>query len=89
MQGCRLILSVCGDTSDMYQFIFNPETAEFSDIYPCGTGVELEIEKDGWYRIVTFKKSGTVLVDGAINAGGHLYTPEYIMENIERDETAE
>jgi len=47
MQGCRLISRVCGDTSDMYQFVFNPDTAEFSDIYPCGSGLELDIEKDG------------------------------------------
>lgn len=47
MQGCRLISRVCGDTSDMYQFVFNPDTAGFSDIYPCGSGLELDIEKDG------------------------------------------
>lgn len=89
MQGCRLITRVYGDTQDMYQFIFNPDTAEFSDISPCGAGLEFDIEKDGWYRIVTFKKPHTVLQDGALVAGDRIYTAEYIMDNIEREETVE
>ena len=88
MEGCRLISRVCGDTSDMYQFVFNPDTAEFSDIYPCGSGLELDIEKDGWYRIVTFRKEGTILENGAINAGDRLYDAEYIMDHIEDAESA-
>ena len=44
MKGCRLITKVDGDTSNMYQFVFNPETAEFSDIFPCGNGLEFELE---------------------------------------------
>ena len=89
MQGCRLITRVYGDTQDMYQFIFNPDTAEFSDIYPCGSGLEYEIEKDGLYRIITFKKTGTSLVNGTIVAGDRTYTAEYIVDNIEREESAE
>lgn len=91
-QGCRLTSKICGDTSDMYQFVvFNPcaeknDEMEFSDILPCANGLELEIEKDGWYRVVTFKKANTILEDGAIRAGDHLYTSEDIHDYIKREE---
>jgi hypothetical protein len=85
MEGCRLVTSFCGDTSDMYQFVFNPETAEFSDIIPCSARMEFDIDKDGWYRVVIFKKAGTVLVNGAIDTGYTTYTSEYIMEHIESE----
>ena len=89
MEGCHLVTRVYGDTQDMYQFVFNPETVEFSDILPCGSGLQFEIEKDGLYRIVTFKKANTVLVNGAIDTGAGLYTAKYIMDNIENEETLE
>lgn len=89
MEGCHLVTRVYGDTQDMYQFVFNPETVEFSDILPCGSGLQFEIEKDGLYRIVTFKKANTVLVNGAIDTGAGLYTAKYIMDNIEKEETLE
>lgn len=89
MKGCHLMTSVCGDTRNMYQFIFNPDTVEFSDIYPCEDGLDFEIEKDGWYRIVTFRNPNAVLVDGAIRTGNETYTSEDIMDDILREETTE
>lgn len=88
MQGCRLISSICGDTSDMYQFIFNPETAEYSDIYPCDTGSEFEIEEDGWYRLVTFKKPNATIENGAIVIDGESYDSYFIMDDLKNNEEA-
>lgn len=76
MQGCHLITRMYGDTSDMYQFVFNPDTAEFSDIYACGKGLEFEIEEDGVYRVVTLKNSNAELVDDGIKIGSRTYTAE-------------
>lgn len=55
MKGCHLITRFWEDTTNMYQFIFNPETKDFSDILPCENGLEFELIEDGVYRIVTLK----------------------------------
>ena len=86
MEGCRLVTRIYGDTTDMYQFVFNPETAEFSDIVPCSARMEFEIEKDGWYRVVTFKRAGIRLINGALDTGYTTYTAEYIMDHIESEQ---
>lgn len=82
MQGCHLMTSVEGDTSDMYQFVFNPDTAEFSDIYPCGGGLQFEIEEDGTYRVVTFKHSNATLTENGIKFGIKELTSEEIASLI-------
>lgn len=83
MKGCRLIIRMYGDTSNMYQFVFNPDTAQFSDIYPCNdTGLEFEIEDDGVYRIVTFQKDNAELIDDGIKIGNKTYTAEDITSLI-------
>ena len=83
MKGCRLIIRMYGDTSNMYQFVFNPDTAQFSDIYPCNdTGLEFEIEDDGVYRIVTFQKDNAELIDDGIQIGNKTYTAEGITRLI-------
>ena len=82
MKGCHLITKFCGDTSNMYQFVFNPDTAEFSDIYACGSGLEFEIEEDGAYTVVTLKNEDAELVDAGIKIGSRIYTAEDIASII-------
>lgn len=82
MKGCRLITSVEGDTSNMYQFVFNPDTVEFSDIYPCGNGLEFTLEKDGTYRVVTFKHDNATLTEDGIKLGIRELTAEEISRLI-------
>lgn len=86
-RGCNLVTRICGDTQNVYQFVFNKNTKECSDIYLCNNGLEFELEADGWYRVVTFKKSNVVLVEGHIEIGNEIYTSESIMEDILRDES--
>ena len=76
MKGCHLITKMYGDTSNMYQFVFNPDTAEFSDIYACGNGLEFEIEEDGVYRIVTIQNSDAEIVEEGIRIGSRTYSVE-------------
>lgn len=79
MRGCHLVTKFCGDTSDMYQFVFNPDTAEFSDIYACGTGLEFEIEEDGAYTVITLYNEDAELIDGKLKLGnGNIYSAEEI-----------
>ena len=82
MKGCHLITKFCGDTSNMYQFVFNPDTAEFSDIYACGIGLEFEIEEDGAYTIVTLQNEDAELVENGIKIGSRVYTAEEIASII-------
>ena len=82
MQGCRLISNVLDDTSDMYQFVFNPDKAEFSDIFPCATELEFELTEDGVYSVVTLKVSNARVVDGNLRIGSRTYSAEEITENI-------
>lgn len=83
MKGCHLITRMYGDTSNMYQFVFNPETAEFSDISLCGTGLDFEIEEDGVYRVVTLKIDNAELIENGIKIGVIEYTTEELMEALE------
>ena len=85
MKGCHLITRMYGDTSNMYQFVFNPETAEFSDISPCGSGLEFEIEEDGVYRVVTIKVDNAELTETGIIIGTTEYTTEELMNVLENE----
>lgn len=85
MKGCHLITKFCGDTSNMYQFVFNPDTAEFSDIYACGSGLEFEIEEDGAYTVVTLQNEDAELVENGIRIGNRVYTAEDIASIISDD----
>ena len=85
MKGCHLITRVFGDTSNMYQFIFNPDTADFSDIYACEDGLEFELEKDGVYRIVTFRNLNARLVNGCVQIGPNVYSAKDIADRISED----
>lgn len=83
MKGCRLITKVDGDTSNMYQFVFNPETAEFSDIFPCGNGLEFELEEDGVYKIVTLKVDNAQITDTGLTIGTRDYSIEELVPIID------
>ena len=76
MKGCHLVTKMYGDTSNMYQFVFNPDTAEFSDIYACGNGLEFEIEQDGVYRVVTIQNPDAEIVEEGIKIGSRIYSAE-------------
>jgi hypothetical protein len=85
MNGCHLVTRLYGDTQNMYQFVFNPETAEFSDIYACEDGLEFEIENDGLYRVVTIKNPNVSLVDEGLQIGTNVYSAEQLAEVIAND----
>lgn len=82
MKGCHLVARLYGDTQNMYQFVFNPETAEFSDIYAYETGLEFEIEEDGTYNIVTIQSDSATLVDGSLQYGDRVLSAENIVDAI-------
>lgn len=82
MQGCRLLSRITGDTSGMYQFILNPDTEEFSDIYACGNGLEFEIEDDGKYYVITIKNDTAEVVDGKLLIGSREYTSREISDIV-------
>lgn len=88
MKGCHLIARICGDTSDMYQFVFNPDTAEFSDIYSYDAGLHFEIEEDGRYNVVTIKNPNATLVEGGLQIGNQVYSAERLTELLDVNYTA-
>jgi len=58
MRRRHLGIKLLDDPSNMYVFIFNPETKEFSDIYQYEEqGLEFDLDNDGIYNIVTIKNS--------------------------------
>lgn len=73
MQGCHLMVRMFGDISDTYQFVFNEETGEFSDIYVCEQLMDYELDADGPYMIVTFKNESATLSDNRIQIGEKNY----------------
>ena len=70
----HLAIYVYGDVSSMYQFIYNPDTSEFSDLYPYEDGLEFEIEKDGLYRIITIQNPDAELVNNGLQVGNRIFT---------------
>ena len=82
MKGCHLITRVSGDSSNLYQFIFNPETKDHSNIAPCGTGLDYELEDDGLYRIVTLQAVDANLDGEDIIIGFQRYTVDDILDAI-------
>ena len=71
MNGRRLAIYVYGDTQYMYQFVYCPDTGEFSDIYTCENGLEFDIEKDGLYRVITIQNEYAELVDNKLKIGNN------------------
>ena len=84
MKGCHLVTKLYGDTQNMYQFVFNPDTAEFSDIYSYEDGLQFEIEEDGKYSVVTIQNPNVTLVDGKLQFDElHIYDGRTIVEAID------
>lgn len=82
MKGCNLVTTVAGCPTDMYQFIFNPETGDHSDISPCGNGLEFELKDDGVYRVVTLQVENATIIPDGIKIGSREYTVEEILDLI-------
>lgn len=82
MKGCHLITKINDDTSNMYQFVFNPDTAEFSNIYACSDGLDFEIEEDGIYNVVTFRSLSATLNNGVIQLGTLTIDAQNFVERI-------
>ena len=83
VRGCYLGTKICGNTSDTYQFVFNPDTAEFSDIYSYHNGLEFEIDDDGLYRIVTLQNNNAELTDSGLKIGSRTYDSQELLNAIE------
>jgi hypothetical protein len=87
MKGCHLVARIYGDTSNMYQFVFNPDTAEFSDIYSYDGGLRFELDEDGKYSIVTIQHPNARLVDDGLEISGRVFTAEQIAELLASNDT--
>ena len=74
MRGCHLVVKITDDSSNIYQFVFNPETKDFSDIYSCSDTVEYELEDDGVYEIVTIKCPSATFDDNGLKIHEHTFT---------------
>ena len=85
MRGSHLGIKMIDDPSNIYVFVFNSETDEFSDIYNYVDGLELELDGDGIYTIVTIRNSEAQLVEDGIKIGSVTYTPETLLEAINSD----
>ena len=83
MRGCRLITKVEGDTSGVYQFVFNPKTEDFSEIYSCAERLEFELDVDGLYEIVTLRNNDAVLEDGKLTIGTRTFSAQEVIGSIE------
>ena len=83
MKGCRLMTKVDGNPSDVYQFVFNPETKDFSDIYCCSETLSFELDTDGVYEIVTLRNSDAVLEEEGLRFGTKVFDANEIVEQIE------
>jgi hypothetical protein len=83
MRGCHLGVRLLDDPSDIYVFVFNPETEEYSDIYPYEIGLEFELENDGLYQVVILKNSAAELSDEGLVIGSRTYDSEELLKAIE------
>lgn len=83
MRGCRLVTKVTDDTSNVYQFVFNPKTEDFSEIYSCSEPLEFELDVDGVYEIVTLRNNDAVLEDGGLKIGVRVFSAREIIDSIE------
>lgn len=83
MKGCRLYVKLTGDPSGMYQYVFNPDTEEFSDIYSCESGMEYDLDEDGTYYIVMYKNPDAVLCDGELKIGTETFNAERLQSALE------
>lgn len=83
MRGCHLGVRLLDDPSNVYVFVFNSETKEFSDIYPYEEGLEFELENDGLYQIVIFKNSAAELSDEGMTISSRTYSTQELLESIE------
>lgn len=82
-KGCRLYIKFIDEPVDMYQYIFNPDTKEFSEIYSCESGMEYEFDEDGVYYIVTYKNPNAVLSDGKLTIDSRCYDAETLQSALE------
>ena len=82
MKGCHLITRFWEDTTNMYQFIFNPETKDFSDVLPCENGLEFELTDDGVYRLVTLKVEFASVTENGLKIGAREYSVEELIDIV-------
>lgn len=82
MKGCHLITRFWEDTTNMYQFIFNPETKDFSDVLPCENGLEFELTNDGVYRLVTLKVEFASVTENGLKIGAREYSVEELIDIV-------
>ena len=68
-KGCRLITKFWEDTKDIYQFVFNAETEDVSDIIEYKNGLEFELTEDGLYRLVTLKVENATVENNCLQIG--------------------
>ena len=82
MKGCRLKIIINDDTHNMYQFIFNSELEEVSDIYSCETNNEFEVENDGTYYVVTIKVDDSEITENGLRIGSRIFTSRELYDII-------
>lgn len=83
MRRRHLGVKILDDPSNIYIFVFNPETGEFSDICKYEDGLEFELDNDGIYNIVTIKNPIAELTDTGLRIGSTEYNSEELLKVIE------
>ena len=83
IRGRNLGVRILDDPSNIYIFIFNPETEEFSDIYLYEDGLEFELSDDGIYNVVTIKNVTAQLTEHGLKIGSTEYKSEDLLKAIE------
>lgn len=83
IRGRNLGVRILDDPSNIYIFIFNPETEEFSDIYSYEDGLEFELNDDGIYNVVTIKNATAQLTEYGLKIGSTEYKSEDLLKAIE------
>ena len=68
-KGCRLITKFWEDTKDIYQFVFNAENNDISDVLKYENGLEFELTEDGLYRLVTLKVENATVENNCLQIG--------------------
>lgn len=83
MRRRHLGVKILDDPSNIYIFVFNPETKEFSNIYKYEEGLEFELDSDGIYNVVTIKNSIAELTDYGLKIGSIEYESEDLLKAVE------
>lgn len=85
IRGRNLGVKILDDPSDIYIFIFNLDSDDFSDIYKYENGLEFELEEDGIYNVAIIKNSTAQLTETGLKIGSVDYDSRELYKAIRSD----